>query len=272
MPMPAPQLVYAAGAPPVVAQGLSYDEGQVNEMLQGPVKAILRDTAGNDEIQQLLASVVNTDFEQQGLQQFLVDNTVPNNWRVGEAIAEAFVAGNGVCHFPWPTGRDLKNPNASPAGCDLTGFQTVDDNDCPYRFAFGEVKTSVQNVSPPSVMTSLGKQLTGLRDNRKTKDALCRYLGLHAARSNWEAMYKSAAKRYLQSNTQDIAVYGVLVRDIAPQEADITARAAALADGCPAQTDIEIVALYLPQNSISTLSDCAQAAMAAEGGVLCPLL
>lgn len=29
MPMPAPQLVYAAGAPPVVAQGLSYDEGQV---------------------------------------------------------------------------------------------------------------------------------------------------------------------------------------------------------------------------------------------------
>jgi len=269
MPMPASQLVYDTGTPPVVAQGLSYDEGQVDEMLLGPVKEILQDTTGNAEIQQLLASVVNTDFEQQGLQQLLADNTVPDNWRVGEAIAEAFVANSGVCHFPWPTSRDLKNPNASPAGCDLTGFQTVEDNDndYPYRFAFGEVKTSEQNVSPPSVMTSLGKQLTRLRNNRKTKDALCRYLGHHAARSNWEAMYKSAAKRYLQSNRQDIAVYGVLVRDITPQETDIAACAAALADDCPAQTNIEIVALYLPKNGISTLSDRAQAAMAAEEGL-----
>lgn len=267
MSMPAPQLAYDAGSPPVVAHGLSYDDGQVNEILQGLVKDILQDTAGNEELQQLLGSLVNTDFEQEGLQQLLVDDTVPDNWRVGEAVAEAFVANKGNCHFPWPTGRDLKNPNASPAGCDLTGFQPADDEDLPYRFAFGEVKTSEQQQSPPSVMTSLGGQLQGLRDNRRIKDALCRYLGHHAARSDWEAMYKSAAKRYLQSDTKDVAVYGVLVRDIAPQAADISGRATALAGACPEQTDIEIYALYLPQNTIASLSDRAQAAIAAEGAL-----
>ena len=108
------------------------------------------------------------------------------------------MADKGDCVFPWSTGRDLKNPNASPAGCDLTGFQPVDDEELPYRFAFGEVKTSEHNQSPPSVMTSLGGQLRGLRDSRKVKDALCRYLGHHAVRADWEPMFKSAAKRYLR--------------------------------------------------------------------------
>lgn len=261
MPMPVPQISYDTGTPPVIAHGLSYDDGQVGEILSGPVKEILQDTTGNDELQELLSSVVSTEFEQEGLRELLADDTVPANWRVGEAIAEAFVADKGDCVFPWPTGRDLKNPNASPAGCDLTGFQPVDDEGLPYRFAFGEVKTSEHNQSPPSVMTSLGSQLHGLRDNRKVKDALCRYLGHHAARADWEPMYKSAAKRYLSSNTTDIAVYGVLVRDIAPNNADISGRARALAENCPAHTDIEMYALYLPLHTISTLSDRAQVAM-----------
>lgn len=57
---------------------------------------------------ELLGSVVSTEFEQEGLRQALIDETVPDNWRVGEAIAEAFVADIGNCVFPWPTGRDLK--------------------------------------------------------------------------------------------------------------------------------------------------------------------
>ena len=261
MPMPAPQLAYDTGTPPVIAHGLSYDDEQVGEILAGPVKDILQDTAGNEKLQELLGSVVSTDFEHEGLRELLADETVPDNWRVGEAIAEAFVADKGDCVFPWPTGHDLKNSNASPAGCDLTGFQPVDDMDLPYRFAFGEVKTSEHNQSPPSVMTSLGNQLHGLRDNRQVKDALCRYLGHHAARADWEPIFKSAAKRYLSSNTTDVAVYGVLVRDISPNASDISGRARALAVNCPTQTDIEMYALYLPLNAISTLSDRAQAVM-----------
>jgi hypothetical protein len=97
--------------------------------------------------------------------------------------------------------------------------------------------------------------------NRKVKDALCRYLGHHAVRADWESMFKSAAKRYLSSDTTDVAVYGVLVRDIEPNALDISGRTRALAANCPQPTDIEMYALYLPLNAISTLSDRAQAVM-----------
>ena len=46
MPMPSGQLAYDAGTQPVVAHGLSYQDEQVSEMLAGPVKHILQDTAG----------------------------------------------------------------------------------------------------------------------------------------------------------------------------------------------------------------------------------
>jgi hypothetical protein len=224
------------------------------------VQAILKDPRGNQQLQQLLSSVVNTDFEQAGLQQLLADETVPSNWRVGEAIAEAFVADTGNCHFPWPTGRDLKNPQASPAGCDLTGFQLTNDDSLSYRFAFGEVKTSEQLQSPPSVMKSLGKQLYDLRDRHQIKDALCRYLGHHAVKTDWESQYKSAAARYLQSDAEDIAIYGVVVRDVAAQATDISGQARKLASDCPTKTAMVLYALYLPRNMIASLSERTQRA------------
>lgn len=262
--MPTGQEVYNTDAAPVVARGLTYTDQHLDEMLQGPVKKILQDTTGTDELRELLSSVVSTDFEQEGLEELLTDNTVPENWRVGEAIAEGFVTDHGGCIFPWPTGRDLKNPNASPAGCDLTGFRPTGDDDLPYRFAFGEVKTSDQEVWPPSVVYGrhgLQKQLEGLRNDRKVKDVLCRYLGHHAPKADWGPMYKSAAKRYLQSNTTDVSLYGVLVRDVEAKSNDLSRRASTLSQECPEQTAIELYALYLPLQAISSLSDSAVAAI-----------
>jgi len=262
--MPSGQEAYNADATPVIARGLTYTDKQLDEMLHGPVKDILQDVKGADELHELLSSVVSTGFEQEGLEELLVDNTVPDNWRVGEAIAEGFVTDYGDCVFPWPTGRDLKNPNASPAGCDLTGFQPTGDDGLPYRFVFGEVKTSEQDKSPPDVMNSLGNQLKGLCDKRKVKDSLCRYLGHHASNADWEPMYKSAVKRYLQSNTEDVSIYGVLVRDVEVSADDLAGRATVLARLCPARTAIALYALYLPKRAISSLS--ANAVAAANNG------
>jgi len=263
--MPTGQEIYNVDAEPVVARGITYTDQQLDEILREPIKDILQDVSGTDKLRELLSSIVSTDFEPGGFDELLTDNTVPNNWRVGEAIAEGFVTEHGSCVFPWPTSRDLKNPNASPAGCDLTGFRPTGDDALPYRFAFGEVKTSEQDKSPPDVMSSLGGQLTGLRDKREVKNALCRYLGHHAPKANWESMYKSAAERYLKSNTEDISIYGVLVRDVEVNSDDLSLRANSLCTACPKQTVIELYALYLPQDSISSLSDRAMAVINDRG-------
>ena len=74
---------------------------------------------------------------------------VPEDWRVGEALAQAFLAAHRNCTFPWPASRDLRNPVSSPAGTDLVGFVDFDRGGL---FAFGEVKTSTQQQWPPSLI------------------------------------------------------------------------------------------------------------------------
>lgn len=266
MAMPTPSQEYNVSAQPVKAYGASYSNQQLDQILSGPVKAILQDASGKDELSSLLTSLITTDFEQAELAAVLAEEHDFEDWLVGEAIAEAFVADHGRCEYPWPTSRDLKNSNASPAGCDLTGLQLLDDQELPYRFSFGEVKTSYDQNSPPSVMSSLGKQLFGLRDDKKVKADLVKYLGLHATEKSWQSKFQSAAKRYVQSKGTDIAVYGVLLRDTAPNKADIRGKACALALDCPEATDIELHAIHIPTGEIKNLPARAQSAMNDEGG------
>lgn len=266
MAIPLPTLEYDVSSPPVTAHGLSYTNQQLEQILSGPVKRILQDTAGQEELSGLLASLVTTDFEQAELAEVLAQEHEFEDWLVGEAIAEAFVAERGRCEYPWPTSRDLKNAKASPAGCDLTGLQLLDDQELPYRFSFGEVKTSCDQKSPPSVMTNLGKQLFGLRDDKSVKNDLVKYLGQHAVGMPWLSKYQSAATRYFRSGGTDIAVYGVLVRDTSPTEADIRGKARALAEKCPPATDIELHAVHIPAGEIINLPARAQSAMNDEEG------
>src|SRR5688572_26263730 len=102
MSMPKGAEVYLADAKPVIARGVSYTEEQLDEMLHGPIKDILTDAAGIASLQELLSTVVTTEFEQHGLQQLLGGDLALDNWRVGEAIAEGFIADHGKCIFPWP--------------------------------------------------------------------------------------------------------------------------------------------------------------------------
>ncbi|WP_347369187.1 hypothetical protein [Vibrio vulnificus] len=92
-----------------------------------------------------------------------------------------------------------------------------------------------------------------------------KYLGLHATGKPWQFKFQSAAKRYVQSQGTDIAVYGVLVRDTEPREADIRGRARALSVDCPPETDIELHAIHIPTGEITNLPARAQSAMNDEG-------
>ena len=251
--------VYNVDALPVKARGLSYTDGELDAALRGSVSGILWDEAGESELQAVLSSMVTTEFSDKSVRRILTGLPTPENWRVREALAEAFLVEHRKCEFPWPSGRDLRNPAASPTGTDLVGFQETETSARTHRFSFGEVKTSEQEAWPPTVMDGrhgLTKQLECLRDSTSAKDALVRYLGHHASHTSWFPRYQSATSRYL-SDPCDVSLFGVIVRDVDPRSEDLVSRTVVLASNCPASTSIELFAMYLPKKSICTLSSRA---------------
>jgi hypothetical protein len=245
---------YVADHPPVIARGFAFTDAELDATLTEDVRPIVHDEAGAAELSALLAGVATTEFANQALGEILNAAHDPEPWRVGEAIAEAYLVEHRHCEFPWPGGRDLKNPESSPAGTDLVGFQTEGPHD-NVRFSFGEVKTSNHNQYPPSLMYGrhgLKPQLEALRDDPAVKDALVTYLGLHSSGRPWFPRFRQAAARYIHDRS-DVSIFGVLVRDVAPHHLDCSGRAASLAHECPPLCAIELLALYLPAGSIETL-------------------
>jgi hypothetical protein len=203
--LPAGTDIYVADNGSVLARGSQYTEEEIDSALAGHVMSILWDDAGTVDLEMVFADLSSTSFGDDLVQEVLKANPSVEDWRVGEAFAEAYLIDHCNCEFPWPTGRDLKNPNASPAGTDLVGFRKVNGQ---IRFAFGEVKTSPQKEWPPSVTKGrhgLKGQLERLYKSTQVKSQLVRYLGLHAIGKVWCSTYRSASKRYF-SDPDDIAL------------------------------------------------------------------
>lgn len=259
MKIPPGKKEYTADTATVKAEGLSYSQEELTAALENRIVGILRDDTGRAHIKETLQDVADTDFSTQKLEQILDRNPSIKDWQVGEAIAEAYLEDHKQCEFPWPSGRDIRNPNASPAGADLVGFRVQDKK---IRFAFGEVKTSEEKKYPPQVVTGahgLENQLKHLRDSRKDKDYLViLYLGYRSPGTTWEKSYRAATARYL-NNPDNVSLFGILIRDIEPDKKDLKSSAIRLGNKCPEKTSIELYAIYLPEGSIQTLSKRAGA-------------
>lgn len=242
--------VYNVDSKPVLARGIQLSAQELVDAMKNRVSLIVWDE--DDEAKDMLARCAKTEFALKRVTDILDTRKAPEDWRVGEALAEAYLTDHCQCSFPWPGGRDLKNSSASPAGTDLVGFQ---QHGVEYRFAFGEVKTSYQAEWPPSVVTGrhgLAEQISTLRDAEDTRDELVKYLAHHATRADWRPMYMSATQGYLLDST-DVALFGVLIRDVQPRNLDLRAKARALANACPPKTTVELRAIYLPSGAIVTL-------------------
>ena len=251
-------IVYRCAASPCSGVGLAWSNEQLDAAMNGPVAAVLFDDEGKTNIEAILTNLADTDFAQEGLKQVLADAEDIEDWRVGEAIAEAYLTHHRSCYFPWPDGRDERKAGSSLPGADLVGFGIDGDGDC---LAFGEVKTSSERSYPPSSMygrTGLKQQLEDLRDCETIRDALLIYLSHRVQTASWRSRFEAASRRYLQ-NKSDVQLYGVLIRDVQPNDNDLRVRVRTLAKDRPGSTRIELLALYLPDRRINGIGNAVVA-------------
>tara|TARA_R110002072_G_scaffold3830_6_gene27332 strand:+ start:262 stop:1065 length:804 start_codon:yes stop_codon:yes gene_type:complete len=251
--------VYQLGVPPVVGTGVILDDSEFEDSIAGPVRDLVGDSVGIEQIESVLSSLPDTEFNFEELRVVIESDTDVEPWRVGEAIAEAYLVHHRGCMFPWPDGRDERKSGSSLPGADLVGFGSDDVGSC---FAYGEVKTSSEEKYPPGAMYGAGglkQQLEDLQQNEKIRDDLLKYLAHRAAaKPSWLEKFKESCTRYL-NDKNDLQVYGVMVRDVDPDQDDLRVRVEKLGESCPALMKVELLAIYLPNDCIPRLSQMLSA-------------
>ena len=211
------------------------------------VEARLHDREGADDFEAHLRGLANTGFKRDSLGAILAAE-VPEerDWAIGEAMAEAHLQQAHDVVWPWNMERDKRTPKASLPGADLVGFQVEGD---VVRLALGEVKTSSDKNTPPNVMSGrsgMKHQLDELAHNLTLIGQLLKWLQPRCRGTAHEASFDSAVGLLLESGNRAVALFGVLIRDIQPDELDLSARAKTLAGSLQNPTRCQLIALYLP--------------------------
>ncbi|MFF7224109.1 hypothetical protein ACIP4T_27085 [Streptomyces massasporeus] len=235
---------------PAVGYGLQDEDARA---LAEPIQELLQDVKGAEDVRRSLEEVTRTAFRIDRLETVLSATGTVSEWRVGESLAEHHLASQHACVFPWPSGRDLKNPGTSGGGVDLIGFDTSGEK---AALALGEVKTSRQQLWPPSALTGrhgLEKQLEGLRNNDDRKTWAVRYIAMHAVGKDWHGIYTEAMVRFLD-DPEDVQLFGTLVHVADSNELDLKTRAKNLSDGCPPVTKIRLTAIYVSDQGLQIMA------------------
>lgn len=168
---------YALGTPPVTGVGIGVSRERLDEALAGPFAAVVFDDAGTDEIAALVDGLVDTDFARENLDRLLTNTRVPEDWRVGEGLAECLLVACRSCHFPWPGGRDERKRGSSLPGADLVGSRT---NGANCRSSAARLRTTTATFQGP-VPDLAG---TDVDQSRRRHNGLCPLARLRPHRSD----------------------------------------------------------------------------------------
>lgn len=192
---------------------------------------------GGDGTADILQSIQEnaSEFEYARIEEILAPEPPDEPWKAGECIAECFLEDSKEAVLPNP--HRSRNPRASPAGPDLVGFSK---ENAQTLFLFGEVKTSSEERSPPSVMNRMASQLKGIASSGSKREGLIGWLVRELEPGQGEDLL--AALRSYRSGMYRIV--GALVRDTKPQESDISTACSKIKrlSGCM----LALYALYLP--------------------------
>jgi len=252
-------LTYKANKDAVSWKGIQFiDNAKFDSFMGNEVGSRLYDEDGKTDFTAHLSSLASTGFAQQNLQAILAaEQPEERDWAVGEALAEAWLSHKYGVVWPWNTERDKRTPKASLPGADLIGFMPSGQRT---YLVLGEVKSSSEAKNPPNVMTGrsgMVYQLESLITDTGIMFSLIRWLQPRCRRNNFELLFNEAVITLLSSSNKTMALFGVLVRDTAPNEKDLKNRAISLAKIVKAPTSCNLLGLYLPC-SISNLPSRVQ--------------
>lgn len=208
----------------------------------------------NDRIDELsiMAGLEETGFDQERILQDL--NTLreqepldTREWRIGEALAEVILEQEYNARFHWNELRDARNPKGNKTGADLVGF--VDTTEGAV-FLFGEVKTSSEAATPPAVMTDMERQLRNLWRDNTIRLTLISYLVSKTTTLEpnhpFKTDYSAALRNYYRQDASNFQLAGVLMRDTAPNENDLSGSYRRLNRNISVNSGLKLFAFYSP--------------------------
>ncbi|MDH3973790.1 MAG: hypothetical protein OEV42_05880 [Deltaproteobacteria bacterium] len=243
--------------------GVAFEEAAFRDHLSGPVKDNLLDREERDDILNSLRTLqTDTGFSSENLlediQALENEDVDVQIFRVGEAYAEVILEESFRSRFYWNELRDARNPRGNKTGADLVGFIVVEDQ---VLFLFGEVKTSSETANrPPRVMTKadgIENQLRDLYSDRQKRFILISYLQNkariqpdgHPFREDFDRAFRS----YYAGNP-GYQLIGVLVRDVEPDERDVSVSYERIKEDVLEPTGLQLLALYVPVSKSEWLS------------------
>lgn len=228
-------------------RGVNIDNAdEFDVYLRGPVWNRVNDTEFEADLAQDLQALATTDMAIQTLETLLNAVVAPQDWEIGEAMAECLLGDELDAVWPWNENRDRKTPKASLPGADIVGF--IGDGE-DTTFLFGEVKTSSHADTPPGVMNGRGglaHQIDTLAATKSHHFTLIKWLGARCTTDDLRARFRTATHRYLTSGGTDFMIIGVLLRDTAAHQDDLRTRGQRF-DAGPIQPRIRLDAWYTPR-------------------------
>jgi len=240
---------YSDQQDPVSWGGFDIQEcDEFRNFMSNEVSSRLHDEEGITSFEADLRGLATTGFAHQSLSDILnAAADEERDWAVGEAIAEVWLEEEHSVIWPWNTERDKKVASASLPGADLVGFQP-EGNDV--RLVLGEVKSSSQAATPPTVMSGrsgdMGHQIDNLANNLGLIYQLLFWLHSRCKNTPHWTNYQSAVSLYLNSGNKAVSLFGILIRDTSANVLDLRARGRALGTSLAAPTSCRLIALYLP--------------------------
>lgn len=245
--------------------GLVLDETEDISLLADKLKNILTDVDTSKTLLENFETIGLTGFSPQQLGE-IVDLSLPKGyfkkWRIGEALAQVLLEENYSCLVPFSKEANTTNHNTSNTGIDIIGITT--DSDGTMLLLFAEVKTSSEKAYPPQIahgshVLSLTNQLKDIIKNKKKRNEHMRYLAKEFGSVHpLIDKFAEAARAYIHDD--QYAVYGLLIRDTDPNEADLEKTSDSLISDtdCESQS-AQLISLY--SNKLNDIIDGVRASV-----------